>query len=159
MAAAFAYTAKLPMYVFHSEAGVFGRSRFEDMPGINRYEPLLRLLPADLPNWERNDGKEAAAPFTVFAGGLANRYWPEVESARDGCVRNIGARKENRFVCVPIGIRPGGLELEAREPMQFTAYDPLSGETVKTMTMQRGERRKLPAGSGALIIVGEVTGR
>jgi len=33
MAAAFAYVAKLLMYVFHSEAGVFGKSRFEETPG------------------------------------------------------------------------------------------------------------------------------
>src|SRR5690606_4529802 len=33
-AAAFAYTAKLPAYVFHSEAGVFGKTRFEDMAAI-----------------------------------------------------------------------------------------------------------------------------
>ncbi len=59
MAAAFAYAAKLPMYVFHSEAGVFGKSRFEEMPGIDRFRHVLRLLPPDLPNWERNDGQEA----------------------------------------------------------------------------------------------------
>ena len=74
MAAAFAYAAKLPMYVFHSEAGVIGKSRFEEMPGIDRFRHVLRLLPPDLPNWERNDGQEARAPFTVFADGKPNRY-------------------------------------------------------------------------------------
>ncbi len=159
MAAAFAYTAKLPMYVFHCEAGVFGKSRFQDMPGIDRYGPMLRLLPPDLPNWERNDGKEPRAPFTVFAGDEPNRYWPEVESASDGCVRNIGARKGNDFVCLPIGIRANGLELEARQDLRFTAYDPLTGDILKTKQLQSGERVKLLAGTGALIIVGRVTGR
>jgi hypothetical protein len=36
MAAAFAYVAKLPMYVYHSDAGVFGKTRFENIPGIER---------------------------------------------------------------------------------------------------------------------------
>ena len=158
MAAAFAYTAKLPMYVFHSEAGVFGRSRFEETPGVDRYGSILRLLPRDLPNWQRNNGKEARAPLTVFAGGEPNRYWPEVESARDGCVRNIGGRQGDRFVCVPIGIREGGLQLEAREPLQFTAYDPLTGAEVNKATMRPGERLTLPAGPGALVILGRMLG-
>jgi hypothetical protein len=156
MAAAFAYSAKLPMYVFHSGAGVFGRTRFEDMPGIDRFGPLLRLLPPDLPNWERNNGKEASAPFTVFAGGEANRYWPDVDGAPDGCVRNIGSRKEDEFVCVPIGIRPGGLQIEARHPLKFTAYDPLTGEIRLTANMRTGARVTLPAGRGALIIRGTI---
>jgi hypothetical protein len=155
MAAAFAYAAKAPMYVFHSEAGVFGKTRFEDTPGIDRFHAIQRLLPTDLPNWQRNDGKEARAPFTVFAGGQPNRYWPEVESARDGCVRNPGSRKNDQFVCVPIGIRPDGLQLQARESLEFSAYDPLSGESLKSATVRSGERVTIPAGPGGLLILGK----
>jgi hypothetical protein len=132
-----------------------GKARFEDMPGIDRYGAVLRLLPADLPNWERNDGKEARAPLTVFAGGEPNRYWPEVESARDGCVRNIGSRKRDEFVCLPIGIREDGLEVEARHGLEFTAYNPLTGEALQSATMRSGERVRLGAGPGALIILGK----
>ena len=155
-AAAFAYAAKLPAYVFHSEAGVFGKTRFQDTPAVDRFGHVLRLLPADLPNWERNDGKEAGAPFTAFAGGRPNAYWPEVDGARDGCVRNTGSRRGERFVCVPIGIRPGGLQLEARQALEFTAHDPLTGEVVKAAAMRRGERVTLPAGPGALLVLGRV---
>jgi hypothetical protein len=156
MAAAFAYSANLPMYVFHSGAGVFGRTRFEEMSGIDRFGPVLRLLPGDLSSWERNDGKEARAPLTVFAGGEANRFWPEIESADDGCVRNAGSRKGDQFVCVPIGILAGGLEVEARQALQFSAYDPLSGELLKAATMRPGERMTLPSGPGALLILGRI---
>jgi hypothetical protein len=135
---------------------VFGKTRFEDTPGIDRYRQILRLLPNDLPSWRRNDGKEARAPFTVFAAGQPNRYWPEVESATDGCVRNTGNRKNDRFVCVPIGIRPGGLQLEAREALEFTAYDPLDGQALTSATVVAGERLRLPAGSGALLILGRI---
>jgi hypothetical protein len=154
MAAAFAYAAKLPMYVFHCEAGVHGRGRFEETPGIDRFAPILRLLPGDLAEWRRNDGKAEDAPFTAFAGGRPDRYWPEVESARDGCVRNVGSRKGDRFVCVPIGIRPGGLEVQARRALEFTAHDPLTGKSLKSATMQAGERLTLPPGPGALLILG-----
>ncbi len=156
MAAAFAYTAKLPAYVFHSEAGVFGKTFFQETPGIDGFRHVLRLLPSDLSSWERNDGKGPQALFTVFAGGRRDRYWPEVPAARDGCVRNAGSRNGDRFVCVPIGIRPGGLPLEARQAVQFTAYDPLTGEALKSATLHKGERLTLPAGSGGLILIGQV---
>jgi hypothetical protein len=68
-AAAFAYVARLPAYVFHSQAGVPGKARFEETPGINQFRSVMHLLPPDLPNWQRNDGKEAKAPFTVFSNG------------------------------------------------------------------------------------------
>ena len=157
MAAAFAYAAKLPMYVFHSEAGVFGKTRFQDMPAIDRFGHILRLLPADLPNWQRNDGKEKSAPLTVFAAGQPNRYWPEVKDARDGCVRNTGSRKGDRFVCVPIGIRPEGLTLEARQALEFSAHDPLTGAKLKSLKMRQGERVTLPSGPGGLILLGSVS--
>ena len=154
MAAAFAYTAKLPMYVFHSEAGVFGKSRFEDTPAADQFGHIQRLLPGDLASWERHDGKEAHAPFMVFAAGQPDRYWPEIENAPDGCVRNIGSRKGDQFVCVPIGIRGGGLRVQARAALEFTAYDPLSGANLKRATMERGDRLTLPNGPGALVIRG-----
>lgn len=154
MAAAFAYVARLPMYVFHSEAGVFGRTRFQEMAGIDRFHHMMRLLPPDLANWQRNDGKEADAPFTVFAGGKADRYWPEVDSRLDGCVRNTGSRKGKRFVCVPIGIRHAGLVLEARKPVRFSVHDPLTGKRVLSVTGEAAKRCVLPQGPGAYIILG-----
>jgi hypothetical protein len=133
-----------------------GKSRFEETTGIDRFRHVLRLLPPDLPNWERNDGREARAPFTVFADGKPNRYSPEVESAHDGCVRNTGSREDDQFVCIPIGILDQGLELQARESLQFTAYDPQTGKAVHSATLRSGDRIMLPSGHGALVILGKV---
>lgn len=155
-AAAFAYAAKLPMFVFHSKAGVMGKTRFEQTPAIQDFRHLQEILPPDLPNWRRNDGKQKEAPFTVFAGGQANRYAPEVAASRDGCVRNIGSRKGDHFVCIPIGIRAGGLQIEARENLEFEAIDPLTGKVVRSATMKTGERLVLAAGAGGLILKGRV---
>lgn len=159
MAAAFAWAAKAPLYVFHSEAGVFGKSRFEEMPGIGAYRALLRLLPPDLPNWERNDGKEESAPFTAYAGGEANRYAPEVPGAADGCVRNTGSRKGRRFLCLPIGIRPEGLRLKARQHVRVRVHHPVTGETVLRAERRAGEMLTLPQGPGAYVVLGETLGR
>jgi hypothetical protein len=156
MAAAFAYAAKLPMYVFHCEAGVFGRSRFEETPGVDRYRHLRNILPGDLPNWTRNDGKERAASFTVFAAGYPDRYAPEVADSQDGCIRNTGSRKGDRFVCVPIGIRPEGLELQARQKMRFRVFNPVTGKAVRSVALKPGERVRLPQGPGAYLLVGSI---
>jgi hypothetical protein len=156
MAAAFAYTAGLPAYVFPCEAGVFGTTRFEGTPGIDRYGALMKLLPSDLPNWKRNDGKESDAVFTVFAAGQANRYWPEVEISADGCVRNIGARNGRRFISVPIGIREGGLTVQARGRTDFRVFDPLTGKELARHRLQSDERVTLPKGPGGLILIGTV---
>jgi len=157
MAAAFAYAAKLPAYVFHSGAGVMGRTRFEDTPGIDRFRPMMALLPDDLPNWTRNDGKEASAPLTVFANGVADRYCSDGDDSPDGCVRNTGSRRGDRFVCLPIGIRPGGLTLQARHPVQFQVMDPLTGNEVLSKTLSAGDRLTLPPGPGAYLILGRST--
>lgn len=156
MAAAFAYSANLPMYVFHCGAGTYGKTRFEDTPGIKCFGPIMQLLPGDLASWERNDGKEPQAPFTVFSGEEPDRYWPELKSATDGCVRNTGNRKGDQFVCVPIGIRSGGLRVQARLPLSFNAYDPLTGDVLKSAAMRSGDRLTLPSGPGALIVVGQI---
>lgn len=156
MAAAFAYSAGIPAYVFHSEAGVFGKTTFQATPAIDQYKELLKLLPRDLPGWQRNDGREPSAPFTAYVKGKPNLYWPEVEAANDGCVRNTGSRKGDRFVCVPIGIRSGGLELEARKALRFAAHDPLTGKTLKSGVLRAKERVTMPAGPGGLIILGNM---
>lgn len=156
MAAAFAYAAKLPGYVFHSAAGVFGKSRFEDAAAIGRFGTLLKLLPPDLPNWRRNDGKGPDAPLRVLAAGQLDRYRPEVDSATDGCLMNAGSREGSRFVCLPIGIKPEGLQVEARTAMSFDVHHPLSGEVLKSADLNAGDRLWLEPGPGALIIIGRV---
>jgi hypothetical protein len=157
MAAAFAYGAKLPLYVFHSEAGVHGRTRFEDTPGVGEFRELVRLLPPDLPDWQRSDGEAPTDLFRVFAGVKPDRHAPEVPSAVDGCVRLALSRKGDRFAVLPLGIRPKGLEIEARLPIEWTAYDPLSGAVVASERMRPGRQATVPPGPGALIILGRET--
>ena len=163
-AAVFAYLANLPAYVYHSRAGVSGCAkccppsggevRFDDTPGINAYQHLRRLLPGDLAGWVRNDGLESSAPFTVFCNGQANRYWPDASSPTDGCLRNIGSAKDRQFVSFPMGILDGGVTLQARRPVQFQVFNPLTGQIVSDLTLNGGSQVTLPPGPGAWIIKG-----
>ena len=163
-AAVFAWIANLPAYVYHSKAGVQGWTgccppsgaevRFEDTAGINAYQFLRGILPADLSSWVRNDGLEAGAPFTVFCNGQANTYWPTVASPASGCHRNIGSAKGREFVCFPMGILSGGVVLQARRAMKFQVFHPLTGAVASNLTMNPGNSITLPQGPGAYILKG-----
>jgi hypothetical protein len=162
-AAVFAYLANLPAYVFHSRAGVYGwvkssppagELRFEDTPGINAYQFVRQILPGDLANWARHDGLEPASPFTVFCNGQPDRYWPDVASPTNGCHRNIGSAQGEQFVSFPMGILAGGVTLQARRPVQFQVFDPLTGAVVSNLVLNAGNRFMLPQGPGAYILKG-----
>ena len=157
-AACFAWTAGLPGYVFHSTAGVAGDKRFENMSGPSDYKYVKSIMPAALASWNRNDGLEAAAPFTVYCNGVANTYWTSNPGASTGCHRNIGARKDDEFLCYPQGILGGGVTLQAREQLNFTVYNPMTGAVVMgPITKNPGESLTLSQGPGAYIIKGTRT--
>jgi hypothetical protein len=155
-AAAFAFIANLPMYVFHSSAGVFGAQAFQDMQGAGAYAHLREILPPDLAGWVRNDGIEESAPFTVYCQGRANAYWTEVAGATSGCHRSCGATKGSEFVAFPMGILAGGVELEARRPVTFEVIDPIDGTVVQSLARDAGGRFTLARGRGAYILKGSV---
>jgi hypothetical protein len=153
MAAAFAWGANLPMYVYHTGAGVFGDTTFQSMAGVSSYLHLNDILPGEFAGWARNDGKEASAAFTTYANGQANRWWTEVSNPTSGVIRHTGKIKGNEFITLPIGIFPGGVELESRRPMSFRVYDPLTGQSTR-LTKNAGDRFTLGSGPGAYIIRG-----
>jgi len=168
-AAVFAYLANLPAYVYHSRAGVYGYVKccpptggedlFENSAGINAFQFIRQILPPDLASWVRNDGLESSAPFTVFCDGQPNRYWPDASAPTNGCHRNIGSAKGSEFVCFPMGILRGGVMLEARRPLQFQMFNPLTGVVVSNLTLKGGDRCTLPPGPGAYILKGTVLPR
>lgn len=156
-AACYAWTAKLPAYCFHSHAGVYGGLHLWDAAAASDFVHLKDILPPDLASWTRNDGKEQSAPFTVFCKGTANKYWIDAgySDATEGCHQNIGAIKDEEFVCYPQGIKPGGLDIRARKPVRFKVYNPLTGEIAYDLKLDAGESTHLDQGPGAYIIRGE----
>ena len=159
MAPAFAWTAGLPMYVYHSSAGVFGKEPFQKMAGISDYQELLKILPANLTGWTRNDGKEPSAPLTTYANDQPDKWWPELKGATNGVVCNTGAvhPQGSEFVTLPIGILKGGVALQARREMNLKVFHPLNGTVVTNLTLKAGGKFWLPQGPGAYIIRGEHT--
>ncbi len=169
-AAVFAWIAKLPMYVYHSRAGVSSIDSSgnevnfitplpgSSLAGSDVFQHAVQILPNDLPNWARNDGIQPSAPFTVYCNGTPNLYWTSVPGATSGCHRNIGAIKGRQFVCYPQGILSDGVRLQARKGMSVTIYNPLTGEVVgEPRTLGVGDNLDLQQGPGAYIIRGTFT--
>ncbi len=154
-AAVFAYLAGLPGYVFHSGAGVYAREPFEEMPGMDAFGSIRRVLPGDVANWERYDGLEVGSPFTVYCGVEAGRYWTEAAGAEEGCHRYIGMRKGKQFVSLVTGVLSGGVGLEAKREMRVEVIDPVTGECAEARSLGVGERLMVPQGGGAWVVRGE----
>lgn len=156
-AAAFAYIAGLPMYVFHSEAGVAARMTFADFPWLGRFADLMKILPRDLSDWKANDGLEPSAPFTVFLDGTSNNYWKEPDRHKAGLLRACGASSGAEFVVLPVGILEEGAVLEARAAMAFTEYSLPDCQASPVRNFAKGERFELHAASGTCLLRGRHT--
>ena len=53
------YVSGLPMYVYHTVAGVWHNQTFSQMAGVNDFQWVRKILPTNLPNWTRNDGLQS----------------------------------------------------------------------------------------------------
>jgi hypothetical protein len=158
-AAAYAWMSGLSMYVFHSSAGVFGDVRFEDMAGVSQYRHLVDILPGDIANWPQvTEGDHAFAPFITYSGGQPNVPWPSVPGATTGVLRHLSRINGDRFYTLPIAILAGGVQLQARQNMSITVFNPLNGEVAYEMTPSANQNFTLAQGPQAYIIKGHYAG-
>lgn len=114
----------------------------------------MRILPRDLSDWQRNDGREATAPFTVFLDGAPNQYWTEPAGHNSGALRNCGALKGNEFVALPLGLLEDGAILEACKNMTFTEYPLPECQPTKEHILQRGQQFNLQTPSSVCLLRG-----
>ena len=153
-AALLAWTAGLPMYIYHTSAGVFGKTPFEEMAGLTSFARLRKLLPPDLPNWTRNDG--TAKDFPVASNcertclGEALR-----EPSEAGCIYCPGAAQDKEFVLIPMGVREAGVELTAHVSVEMRVYNPFTGELVLCGKYEPRRCLSIPQGPEVYIIWGK----
>lgn len=142
-AAAFCYLAGLPMYVFHSGAGVKAKQPFESLTWLPQFKALLGLLPDDLPNWKQFDG--ASEDNVLVAAD---------DPARP--LYNCGARKGKRFVYVPLALSDGGRVFNARADLSLSVYELPTCREVQRAVLKKGETFALTVRSKACIIKGVI---
>ena len=151
------FVSNIPLYVFHSRAGVRGEQNLWEMPGANAFVHLRDIVPADLAGWQQwNHYQAEGHPFVIFAETgngtlIPNSTWTDEEGAVAGLVRAYAARSGNEFLVSAIGVK-GNAQLEARFAMSVDIIELLSG-AMETRTLQAGERITL-SGHGAFALRG-----
>lgn len=142
-AAVFAYLAGLPMYVFHSAAGVSAEQSFETMPWLRQMGSVLDLLPRDLPNWERFDSDDDRNPVTALAQGV-------------GLLNNCGSRKGADFIILAHGVDASGGTYRANASVSFSVYALMPAGEIMHETAARGATFMLKAATGTCLIKGRI---
>lgn len=131
-AAVSAYLAGAGLYVFHTDAGVWGRKRLLDMPNAERtleaFAAMKTYLPADIVNWQHHRHDSPDLPLIPIAGGVKGAIWPEGHN--DGAAEVLGATRNDQFVVVPVGVI-NSVSFEARRPMTFEVLHPLTGVVIE----------------------------
>ncbi|MBN1845547.1 MAG: hypothetical protein JW810_07675, partial [Sedimentisphaerales bacterium] len=140
LAASYAYASRLPMYIFHSEAGVFGKTRFEDTPAIRDFRHIAQVLPNDLANWTADDENDPNSPIIA-----------------EGCLSMACSQNGQSIACVPVGIRREGMTLVARKAMQLRIINLLTGEEVRHIQMEANQRIRLSGDRGAVVLLGDMS--
>lgn len=152
------WIAGLPLYVFHSNAGVRGDADIGAMPGADAFQHVVSLVPPDVSGWERRRGDESDAPIRFFAedaaGALiADTTWMDVaEPPRSGVVRGYGAVRGDEFVVLPIGVL-GSVTIEARRAIAFEVFEVVGGTRLAEHSLDAGERVVL-TGAEAMVLRG-----
>jgi hypothetical protein len=139
-AAIASYMAGVGLYVFHTDAGIWGRTAISDMPNagaiLDGFAAMKTYLPADIANWRRHRHDSRESPFIPYAGDARGAIWPDGHD--DGAAEVLGSDKDDRFFVVPVGI-VNSLRLEARRGMEFDVLHPLTGEKLAHQTLKAGE--------------------
>ncbi len=150
------YVAGLPIYVFHSDAGVRGDDDLWNMAGVDRFVHVRELLPPDLADWAPKNAHWADAPFTVFAGEngalVPDTMWVDLNAPQSGVVRAYGAVRDSEFVVFPIGIL-GSVTVAPRRPLTFDVIDPMSGMVLASHDLETGQQVQI-SGADALLLRG-----
>lgn len=151
------HVSGLPLYVFHSRAGIRGDQNLWEMPGADAFVHLRALVPGDLASWDLKNAHWPDSPFVVYAGEGGQLYpdtmWVDLAAPDSGVVRAYGATRDQQFVVFPIGVL-NDVTLAARRAMTFEVLEPLTGAVLHAQQLAAGEQFVLSGGE-ALLIRGE----
>jgi hypothetical protein len=150
------YVSNLPLYVFHSRAGVRGDFNLWEMAGADAFGHVKDIVPGDLASWDRKNAHWPDSPFRVYAEEngqmLADTMWPDLAAPTAGAVRAYGSVSGSAFFVFPIGIL-NRVIVEPRQNVAFDVVDPMSGAVLSSHVLAAGEQLEL-AGHEALVLRG-----
>ena len=133
------WMAGVGLYVFHTDAGVWGRESIESMPGseaiLDGLGKARDYVPGAVANWSRHRAGSPGHPF---------------ES--DGAIDVFASIKDDRFFVAAVGVEDA-LQLTARRAVEFATVDPLTGERGQPQSLRQGAKTSLK-GRGMVVIEG-----
>jgi hypothetical protein len=142
-AAVVSWMAGVGLYVFHTDAGVWGREAVTSMPGADAMLAGLAqartYVPAGVVNWQRHRRGSPTHPFTAT-----------------GAVEVLGSTREDQFFVAAVGVTDAGLQLTARRDLEFEAVDPLTGARGPKQVLAKGAKASL-SGAGMIVLSGRFT--
>jgi hypothetical protein len=128
------YMADVGLYVFHTDAGIWGREPITAMPNamttLKGFSAMKRYLPTDITNWRHFRQGAAEHPF-----GLARESGSHV-------VDILASVNGERFFVLAVGVS-GPIALEARRAMTVDLIQPLTGERIDGKALRAGEKISL----------------
>ena len=145
-AAIVTYVSGLPMYVYHSKAGIRGHEEIADMAGVGSFVHLKEVVPPDLASWTPKNAHWPDSPFRVYARDAAgklipDKMWPDLEGGT-GAVRVYGAVSGAAFFVAPVGVKQA-VVIEPRRGCTFEVIDPMTGEVLHRKKLAAGQRFEL----------------
>ena len=154
------FVSNLPLYVFHTKAGVRGDADLADMPGLDAFRALHDLVPGDLASWSRRNALWPDSPFRAYSvdggGDLVEDMWPNVPGATGGATRVYSGVSDDSFFTFPMGVL-GRVILEPRQNVEFDLIDPMSGQVIEHRVVDAGQQFEL-SGAETFVIKGLLTG-
>jgi hypothetical protein len=150
------YVSNIPLYVFHSNAGVRGDTDLFEMAGADAFVHVAGIVPGDLASWDRKNAHWPDSPFVVYAGEGGQLYpdtmWVDLGAPESGVVRAYGDTKGDEFFVFPIGIL-GSVTMAPRQNASFDVIDPMTGSVVQHLDLAAGQQFEL-SGAEALVLKG-----
>lgn len=141
-AAVASWMAGVGLYVFHTDAGVWGRDSITAMPGANAILDGLaaarRYVPGDIANWTPHRRTSEGHPFSV-----------------EGAIDTFASVKDDRFFVIAIGVDDAA-EFTARRGVMFETIDALTGTRGKSRTLAPGGKTRVN-GAGMVVLQGRFT--
>ena len=142
-AAVASWMAGVGLYVFHTDAGVWGREPITSMPGavgmLGGLAQARAYVPGGVVNWQRHRRASPGHPFTAT-----------------GAVDVLASTYQEEFFVAAVGLTHAGLQLTARRDVEFQAVHPLTGKREPKQVLAKGATASL-TGAGMIVLSGRFT--
>jgi hypothetical protein len=136
------YMASVGLYVFHTDAGVWGREPLLDMPGapdmLRGFAAMKRYLPPDIATWRRHTRDSKEHVFTSKGG-----------------VELFASVRQNRFFALALGLEDPMTIQPLHHPVSVEVLDLLTGRTLASHDLEIGEAITLE-GRPAVVLTGRM---